>query len=83
VKPAARLRAVASALLLGMTAVAEAFADETPLRVFGLLAGGKTNAIVDYPTLLSKASLNVKVEHDPELGRPTCPLISAPHPRPT
>ncbi len=68
-KLAARLRSIAGALLLGMTAVAPAVAEETPLRVFGLLAGGKTNAVVDYPTLLAKASLTAKVEHDPELGR--------------
>jgi hypothetical protein len=40
-KLAARLRSIAGALLLGMTAVAPAVAEETPLRVFGLLAGGR------------------------------------------
>lgn len=69
-KVAGRIGAVAGSLLLGLMAVAETVGEETPLRVFGLLAGGKTNAIVDYPTLLTRASLSVKVDNDPELGRP-------------
>lgn len=68
-KLSAGLRSVAGGLLLGMAAVSAAVAEETPLRVFGLLAGGKTNAVVDYPTLLAKASLTANVEHDPELAR--------------